>query len=170
MWKSTSASGVLGQEPVITTPSSRRRRRWRGGRRDDSARTRQNFDFHTGCDICRRYVWILEGQRGRDPTCFCHTCGQRRIDCSRTCVRKEVQASQGHTCRIIVFANSKRLCDQLERSMPRLLHYGAPRCTATRTSISEHRRSKRLKSASARAHRDGRRGAGLGYQKTSALS
>ena len=39
-------------------------RRWRGGH------------FHTGCDICRRYVGILEGQRGRDPTCFCHTCGR----------------------------------------------------------------------------------------------
>ena len=32
-------------------------------------------------------------------------------------VRREVQAAQGQTCRVIVFANSKRLCDQLERSM-----------------------------------------------------
>ena len=56
------------------------------------------------------------------------------------CVRKEVQASQG-TCRIIVFANSKRLCDQLERSMPRLLQL---RCSAMHGDKDQYQRTQTI--------------------------
>ena len=57
------------------------------------------------------------------------------------CVRKEVQASQGQTCRIIVFANSKRLCDQLERSMPRLLQL---RCSAMHGDKDQYQRTQTI--------------------------
>ena len=57
------------------------------------------------------------------------------------CVRKEVQAAQGQTCRIIVFANSKRLCDQLERSMPRLLQL---RCSAMHGDKDQYQRTQTI--------------------------
>ena len=69
VWKSTSVSGApytssLSHFSATTRPSWLRRavrnrhrhaieqasRRWRGGRRDDSARTRRKFDFHTASD------------------------------------------------------------------------------------------------------------------------
>ena len=73
VWKSTSASGAPDNSSpshfaAMTRPCRLRRavanrhrhaieqasRRWRGGRREDSARTRRkNFDFHTGPDPTR---------------------------------------------------------------------------------------------------------------------
>ncbi|KAK7248920.1 helicase [Aureococcus anophagefferens] len=35
------------------------------------------------------------------------------------CIRKETQAAAGGVARVIVFANAKRMCDQLERTLPR---------------------------------------------------
>ena len=57
------------------------------------------------------------------------------------CVRKEVQAANGGVCRVIVFANSKRLCDQLERSMPRLLQL---RCAAMHGDKDQFQRTQTL--------------------------
>ena len=73
VWKSTSVSGApdnssLSHLSAMARPSwlgravrNRHRhaieqaaRRWRGGRRDDSARTRRKFDFHTDEDHRRR--------------------------------------------------------------------------------------------------------------------
>ena len=56
------------------------------------------------------------------------------------CVRKEVSKANG-TCRIIVFANSKRLCDQLERSMPRLLQL---RCSAMHGDKDQYQRTQTI--------------------------
>ena len=44
-------------------------RRWRGGRGDDSARTRRKFDFHTGPDHRRGRQPIFDARGAPDPTC-----------------------------------------------------------------------------------------------------
>ena len=43
-------------------------RRWRGGRREDSARTRRKFDFHTGTEAKRAYVLQFDGDPAASQT------------------------------------------------------------------------------------------------------
>ena len=43
-------------------------RRWRGGRREDSARTRRKFDVHTGTEAKRAYVLQFDGDPAASQT------------------------------------------------------------------------------------------------------
>ena len=112
----------------------------RGGRRADSARTRRKILIFTQVVI---YVGDTSGSLKANADVTQHVFVTHAGEKDRLlaeCVRKEVQASQG-TCRIIVFANSKRLCDQLERSMPRLLQL---RCAAMHGDKDQYQRTQTI--------------------------
>ena len=122
----------------IAMPSSRCR--VDGVEDDDSARTRRKILIFTQVVI---YVGDTSGSLKANADVTQHVFVTHAGEKDRLlaeCVRKEVQASQG-TCRIIVFANSKRLCDQLERSMPRLLQL---RCAAMHGDKDQYQRTQTI--------------------------
>jgi ATP-dependent RNA helicase DDX5/DBP2 len=128
------------EEP--TSPRHRAGVAWRGGRRGDSARTRRKILIFTQVVI---YVGDTSGSLKANSDVTQHVyvtrSPQDKDRLLAECVRKEVEAAQGQTCRIIVFANSKRLCDQLERSMPRLLQL---RCSAMHGDKDQYQRTQTI--------------------------
>jgi hypothetical protein len=71
VWKSTSASGALGDDAAVLARSSgeepapprhRGMRRWRGGRSDDSARTRRKILIST--QVARAAAFVKGGPSG----------------------------------------------------------------------------------------------------------
>ncbi|EGB05624.1 hypothetical protein AURANDRAFT_2696, partial [Aureococcus anophagefferens] len=57
------------------------------------------------------------------------------------CIRKETQAAAGGVARVIVFANAKRMCDQLERTLPRAV---GVRCAAIHGDKDQMQRTQTL--------------------------
>ena len=93
-----------GEEPAAAIQQASRR--WRGGRREDSARTRQNFDFHTG-----------ENSQGSSAPPF-ERMETREFDAWDGAFDAQTFKSRTKTSNAVAPSSSRRQCGVNERHQP----------------------------------------------------